>query len=310
MRRPFFLLVLTVAVLVGSGCRRADEGMGPGRFPPAPSAGALTVMSYNLDGFRYADRNADGQANNFKPEEQIAALVAVIAAARPDVVLVQEIGDAASLTLLRDRLADAGLSLRHLDHLPATAGPASLGLLSRHPILERAPETNLTYSIRRESYPVRRGFQQVDLDVPGWGPVRLVHVHLKSKTFHEAGHTEMRRNEARLLATHLRRLQRAEPDRPLLLCGDFSDTENSAAVREVIGQTADIQALPLADQHGDAWTRYSAAESGWFRHHFIMANTPARERLRENESGVIRDRMAAAASDHRPLVAVFTAKAP
>ena len=153
---------------------------------------------------------------------------------------------------------------------------------------------------------MQRGFQQVDIQTPGNATVRVVNVHLKSKVFHAAGQTEMRRNEARLLATHIRRLLREQPDIKLIVCGDFNDNLNSAAMRELTGRgDQELFALPLADRYGDAWTHFFARDHIYSRIDYMLVNSAMQSAWVTNRSGIVRDVRTYAASDHRPLFATF-----
>lgn len=299
------MAVLALMALVA--CSRQDPAEQP-YFPP-PSGDELSVMSYNLRMYRYTDRDEDGQDDDFKPESEIAPLIAMIRRANPDVLVLQELGDTATVIDLQDRLRAAGLDYPHVDHLNIAASYVNLGVLSRIPIVGRDPVTNLFYSIQGKSFPVLRGFQQVDLATGPGTTVRVVNVHLKSKMFHEAGQTEMRRNEARLLATELRKLERTMPGRPVLVCGDFNDTINSAAMRELLEQdNLAIEALPLDDPYGDRWSHYFRREDSYARIDYMLVNPPMKQRWVEEKSGIIRDPLTYQASDHRPLFSVFRAK--
>ncbi len=265
-------------------------------------------MSYNLRMYRNIDRDNDGQEDDFKPDTEINPLIEVIRRANPDILVLQELGDASTLTDLRNRLRAAGLDYPHYNHLDIAASYVTLGLLSRYPITGSEPLTNLFYSIQGRTFPVLRGFQQVDIEAGG-ATFRIVNVHLKAKTFHEAGQTEMRRNEARLLATQLRRLEREHPGKPTLVCGDFNDAYSSAAMRELIAQdNLALADLPLADPQGDRWTHYYQREDGYARIDYMLVNPAMQARWIEGKSGVIRDSLTYRASDHRPIFAVFQIK--
>jgi len=268
---------------------------------------SMAVMSYNLRQFRFADRDRDGQEDDFKPENEIQPLLELVAEAQPDILAVQELGDAATITLLQQRLRGAGIDFPHIDHVIGPNPHATLGILSRHPIVKREPATNQFYSIKGRSFPVQRGFQIVDVDVPGAFTVTVINVHLKSKVFHEAGQTEMRRNEARLLASLVRRLAETDPARRLIVCGDFNDAPPSAAMREVWEGTP-LTDLPLTDRYGDGWTHYYRHEQSHGRIDYMLVNEPMRALWIPERSGVVRDQRTYAASDHRPLVSVFRAR--
>lgn len=307
LRRVTGRAVIALAFALLAACARQDAAPPP-YFPP-PVGDEFSVMSYNLRMYRYTDRDEDGQEDDFKPESEIGPLLEMIRRANPDVLVLQELGDTATMNDLRDRLRTAGLDYPHADHLNLPESYVTLGLLSRFPIVARESVTNLFYSIQGRSFPVLRGFQQVDLATGPGTTVRVVNVHLKSKMFHEAGQTEMRRNEARLLATELRKLERTMAGRPVLVCGDFNDTYNSAAMRELLDQdNLSIEALPLEDPHGDRWSHYFRREDSYARIDYMLVNPVMKRRWVQEKSGIIRDPLTYQASDHRPLYGVFRAK--
>lgn len=301
----FAALALCALALVVS-CRRAADTPAP--YVPPPAADEFTVMSYNLRMFRYLDRDEDGQEDDFKPEEEIVPLLEIIRHASPDILAIQELGDAGSMETLRERLRSVGADYPYHDHVVGDGNHVSLGLLSRFPIVAREPITNLTYTIQDQTFPVLRGFQTVDLETSGGLRIRVVNVHLKSKMFHEAGQTEMRRNEARLLATQLRRMAKADPALHLVVCGDFNDGYNSAAMRELLNQeNLAIEDLRLTDPQGDRWTHYFRRDQTYARIDYILVNPAMKQRWVEEKSGIVRDPRTYAASDHRPVIATFKA---
>jgi len=309
MRLPRFRAVrfvgLLFVVLIPLSCQRSEPVT---RFYPPPTSDEFTVMSYNVRMYRYSDRDNDGQEDDFKPEEEIVPMLGLIRDANPDILVVQELGDAATLESLQQRLSAQGVNYPHRDHLPGVGDFVNLGILSRFPIVSRFPLTNLFYSIQGQSFPVLRGFQHVVIDVRGQS-IHVMNAHLKSKLFHEMGQTEMRRNEARLLASQLRRIIKERPDVRLVICGDFNDGYQSAALREIIAQeNLTIEDLRLQDQFGDVWTHYFRRDQTYSRIDYIMVNPAMKTRWIENKSGVIRDARTYEASDHRPIIATFTAK--
>lgn len=266
-------------------------------------------MSYNLRLFSYTDRDRDGQDDDFKPESEIAPLVDLICEISPDVLAVQELGLEDSLILLQQRLRECGMEYPYRDYLPNPTAFANLGVLSRFPITASDPQTNFSYSIKGRQFDVQRGFQQVDIQVGSDFSFRLINAHLKSKLFHESGQTEMRRNEARLLAAHVRRIQKSQPGLPLIVCGDFNDSYRSAAMRELIDERdTDLTDLQLEDLYGDRWTHFYRGEQSYARIDYILVNRTMQSLWVQDKSRVIRDRRTYQASDHRPIIAVFKAK--
>jgi len=273
-----------------------------------PSDGEFSIMSYNLKLFSYMDRDKDGQEDDFKPETEIAPLVALICEIKPDVLAVQELGLEDSLTLLQQRLKECGFEYTYRDSLVNPSAFANLGILSRFPITYSEPMTNYSYSIKGRNFDVQRGFQQVDIQVNPDFKFRLINVHLKSKLFHESGQTEMRRNEARLLAAHVRRLQKDSTNINLVICGDFNDSYRSAAMRELIGtDEINLIDLRLEDEFGDRWTHYYRGEQSYARIDYFLVNRNMESRWVDFKSGIVRDRRTYEASDHRPIISVFKA---
>lgn len=296
--RAWALGVLVLAV----SCARADRDANA-RY--APGSGEFSVMTYNLWRFSYEDRDRDGQKDNFKPDDQIEALVGVIRRAHPDVLAVQEMGDADSFAILENRLKKAGLDYPHTEHFTLPDATVGLGVLSRFPIVARNPITNETYTIGSEELPVQRGFLNVDIEVNKAYRFRLLVAHLKSKLYHPLGHTEMRRNEARLLNKHVRRMLNANPELNLVVVGDMNDNITSAAVRELIGAPPYLVDLRPSDHVGDIWSHFWEFQETYERIDYIFVSEAMLPEVVADKCHVVRDPAGHQASDHRPVVAVF-----
>lgn len=294
------LCPLALAVATVQAERPPDD-----RYRLAP--GEFSVMTYNLYRFSYEDRDHDGQKDNFKPDEQIRAVVQVIKNASPDVLAVEEIGDADSFQILRDRLSAAGLSYPHAEYVMRPEATVGLAVLSRFPIVGRNPITNETYTIASEELPVQRGFLNVDIQVNKDYRFRLIVAHLKSKLFHPLGQTEMRRNEARLLNKHVRRMLNRNPELNLVVVGDMNDTITSAALRELIGTPPYLIDLRPSDYVGDIWSHFWEFQESYERLDYIFVSEGMRPEVVAEKSHVVRDPAAYDASDHRPVMGVFSA---
>lgn len=301
-RRAFALAAALLAVLLG-----AHAHAQPGARPPRAADDEFTVMSYNLWRFSYEDRDRNGQKDNFKPEDQVAAVIAVITNVRPDVLAVQEIGDGDSFDILQRRLREAGLDLPHTEYFVLPHSTVGLGLLSRFPIVQRLNITNETYTLGGETMPVQRGFLCVDIQVNPRYKFRLLNAHLKSKLFHPAGQSEMRRNEARLLNKHVRRMSDRSKNLNMVVVGDLNDGITSATLREAIGRPPHLFDVRPRDYLGDFWTHLWDYQEVYTRIDYILVNAGMRNELVPEKSYLPRDPNAAIASDHRPVVAVFKA---
>ena len=273
----------------------------------AGAADTFSLMTYNLMRFSYEDRDKDGQKDNFKPEEQIAPLMEILKKAGPDVLAVQEIGDAASFTIFTQRVAAAGLDYPYHDYVMREESTVGLAVLSRFPIVARDPITNETYSIGSETLSVQRGFLNVDIQVNPAYRFRLLVAHLKSKLYTPMGQTEMRRNEARLLNKNVRRMLKTNPDLNLVVVGDMNDTITSAAMRELIGSPPVLLDLRPVDSVGDLWSHFWAYQESYERLDYILLSPGMEPEVVKEQCRVVREPTTFQASDHRPVVAVFKA---
>ncbi len=275
---------------------------------PARGQDEFSLMTYNLNRFSYEDRDRDGQKDNFKPEEEITAILAILKNNRPDVLAIQEIGDAASFAIFTQRVAAAGLVYPHQEYLMMPEATVGLAVLSRFPIVQRDPITNETYSIGEETLPVQRGFLNVAIEVNPAYRFRLLVAHLKSKRFHPLGQTEMRRNEARLLSKNIRRILDQDPDLNLVLAGDLNDHIRSAALRELVGKQPMLHDLRPRDALGDLWSHYWDQEETYARLDYLLVSDGMKPEVVTGRCRVVSDPLTRVASDHRPVVAVFKAR--
>ena len=273
----------------------------------AGAADTFSLMTYNLMRFSYEDRDKDGQKDNFKPEEQIAPLMEILKKTAPDVLAVQEIGDAASFTIFTQRVAATGLDYPYHDYVMREESTVGLAVLSRFPIVARDPITNETYSIGSETLSVQRGFLNVDIQVNPDYRFRLLVAHLKSKLYTPMGQTEMRRNEARLLNKNVRRMLRTSPALNLAVVGDMNDTITSAAMRELIGSPPVLLDLRPVDSVGDLWSHFWAYQESYERLDYILISPGMEPEVVKEQCRVVREPFTFQASDHRPVMAVFKA---
>ncbi|HRZ11131.1 MAG TPA: endonuclease/exonuclease/phosphatase family protein [Kiritimatiellia bacterium] len=298
---------LAGCLLLLASCGRAPEPP-----PPAPPAAAadetFSVMSFNLHLYGLADRTGTGRLEP-KPDEERAAVVAVIARERPDILAVQEIGDPSVLAEFRDALARAGLDYPHAEYLQRGQSELNLAVLSRFPITDRQPHVDDQYTLGQAEVLVLRGFLDVEIEVGPEYRFRLLGAHLKSKVFHALGQTEMRRNEARLLNKHIRGYLKDRPDINLLVVGDFNDTPASAALREVMGsQQQYARDLRPPDEVGDVWTYFSPGDDNYSRIDYMLASEGMWPETVVERTRAIRHPLGALASDHRAILGVFRAR--
>ncbi len=303
-------LAAVLSVALACGCRPPPVP-GPATREPAgaPAAGEFSVATYNLARYTLDDRDRDGQRNDPKPAGERAAQASLLARLRPDVLAVQEIGPAEVFEGLRGDLRAGGLEFPHVEHVIRPGSDLGLAVFSRFPIVERTPRMDDTYRIGETNLPVLRGFADVVIEpAPGYR-FRLIVAHLKSKVYHPLGQTEMRRNEARLLANHVRRALRGNPATNLLVVGDLNDSPDSAPLHEILGNgSTRLIDLRPADVVGDVWTHQGRGVDIYSRIDYVLASPGMALEFVRDRSRAVRDPAVPEASDHRPLFAVFTAR--
>jgi hypothetical protein len=134
--------------------------------------------------------------------------------------------------------------------------------------------------------------------------VTVVVTQLKSKDFHPAGQTEMRRNEARLLGNRLQR--RDEPRGRVLVAAHLADQPHSRPWDELAGPGGcGLTDLRPTDGSGNAWTERETEADGCARSDYLFADPALAARAPGGARRIIRDPEAAAGSRHAPLVVVF-----
>lgn len=269
-------------------------------------------MLYPLDGWHPRDRDGDGQCNDPKPAEERRAALDLIARVRPDVLAVLETGAPPMLAELIDGLRRRGLAYGHVAHLQREGADPAMAVLSRYAISERRPHLDDRFAMGDERLPVRNGFLEVVVEPPGGRPLTLLLAQLQAKSFHALGQTDVRRNEARLLGNHVRRALREREGADVLVAGALNDTPDSAPLREIAGERGErLLDLRPCDPFGDAWTWHDRATDLHARTDYLLASPSLHARLDPARTRAVRDPLAAAASSHRPLVAVFrTSESP
>ena len=291
---------LTTTLVLLASCHSRDS------YPSDPAAGAFTVMTWNLSAFGLEDRDGDGQLNDPKPDDARDAICSVLLEARADVVALQEMGNPGLFERFRDDLRSRGLDYPFHEILQVGSGEKNLAVLSRFPVVSHRLHTADRYAIGAEQLPVTRGFLEVEIAVDAHRPFRLLAAHLPDKTVHPLGQTEMRRNEARLLGNHVRRILRENPSAPLVVAGDLGDDPTSAAVREILGEPPfRMTDLRPCDPDGNAWTVFFPGIDRYERRDYLLCSESMLVRQAPAQACVVHHPRLAAASDHRPLLAVF-----
>jgi len=271
----------------------------------------LTFCSYNLKNWLTMDR-FDMQTYKTlpsapKPEDERVRVVKILAAIKPDILGVCEIGNADDLADLQKRLKAAGIDLPHTELAHGGDETRRLAILSRLPIKLRNSQTDLKYQLGAQTLPFQRGILHVTIPITPTFDLHCVGVHLKSKReITEADQAQMRRNEARLLRKHLDSIFTQEPGARILAYGDFNEHRNEPAIGDIIGspRTSDtaMQDVWLKDIDGEVWTHFWDAADIYARLDYCFASRLLRPHLDYRGCYIYSARDFDKASDHRPLV--------
>lgn len=286
--------------------------------PAAPSTHPVTAQSgegfrfvaYNVENWLTMDRYVDREMHRGapKPDAEKAAVVRILTAHTPDVIGLCEIGTAADLEEIREKLKAAGLDLPHSHYTGGTDSVRHLGLLSRFPIVSTAKPAETEFRLNGQTFGINRGILDATLKARG-KTYRFLGVHLKSKRdIEEADQEEIRVHEARLLRRHVDAILAKDPDARLIVYGDFNDTRPTRAFKSVTGSYNSpgyLTALPAKDSRGHAWTHHWAPHDIYSRIDFITVTRALRPELDFQNSYIIDDPGWEEASDHRAILAIF-----
>jgi endonuclease/exonuclease/phosphatase family metal-dependent hydrolase len=139
----------------------------------------------------------------------------------------------------------------------------------------------------------------------------------------EADEADLRLEEAKILREKIDALLAAKPSLNLVVLGDFNDLHDSQPVKTVLGRgkKALVDTRP-AERNGDhqpasdrrlaartvTWTHFYAKEDLYSRMDYICLSPGMAREWDPNETYVLALPDWGLASDHRPLVATFTAE--
>lgn len=280
----------------------------PPLIPGIPSADPQLVLftAWNLKNFLHiAVPPLEGSTEKSKPAKEIAAVVSLLTAVRPDILGVCEMGSTADLAILQSDLKKAGLNLPNSEWVEGADTTRHLALLSRFPIIARQPVTNQRYLLDDSQFPVQRGFLDVTVQVHADYQLRLVGVHLKSRLdTPEADQELMRRNEAQLLRQHIDAVLLAAPETNLMVYGDFNDSRDQPsikAIKGIRGATNALSEIPAGDDSGERWTFYYPTADEYSRIDFLMASSALMPEVKQGSAFLPGGNAWSRASDHRPV---------
>ncbi|MBA4150457.1 MAG: endonuclease/exonuclease/phosphatase family protein [Verrucomicrobia bacterium] len=280
---------------------------------------SVRIATYNVE--NYLDLAGGGR--KAKPEESKAKIREMIQALNADVVALQEMGSTNALLELRASLKKSGVDYPHWEHITGYDTNIHVAVLSKYPFSARRSHTKDNFLLSGRRFQISRGFLEVDVQVKPDYSFTLLSAHLKSKRpVSYADQAEFRLEEAKLLREKVDARFAANPNANIIVLGDFNDTKDASSTRAVIGRgkTALIDTRP-AEKNGDnipaersgydprniSWTHFYGKEDSYSRIDYILISPGmAREWIKE-ETYIPNIANWGLGSDHRPIVATFSA---
>jgi len=295
-----------------TGAARASVGS-----PEPGGERTLRLASFNVENYL----NGTAPKGRAKSPESKREVRRSICAINPDVLALQEMGDADTLAELRDSLRAEGCDFPHWEHIAGHDADIHLAILSKLPFLARRPHSHESFLLHGRRFRVRRGFGEVDLEAGSGHAFTLITAHLKSANpIPEADEAELRLAEAKLLREKIDARLAAAPETRLIVLGDFNDTQDSAVIRTVMGQEPHrlIDTRPAEGQgqafvkptdpgalRTVAWTNYHPKEDAYTRIDYVLISRNLAPDWLPGKSYVLAWPNWGIASDHRPIVAAF-----
>jgi endonuclease/exonuclease/phosphatase family metal-dependent hydrolase len=277
-------------------------------------AETFRIATYNVE--NYLD--APAQRRHVKSAESRAKVVESIIAIKPDVVALQEMGEASALAELRSSLKTNGLELPFTERVTGYDTNIHVAILSRLPFIALRPHTNDDFLLDGRRFRVSRGFAEVEIQVNSNYSFTLIAAHLKSKRpIPQADEADLRYEEAKVLRERIDALFATNGNINLVVLGDLNDSKDSKSIKEIIGRGRHklVDTRP-AERNGDSppangqprnisWTHYYAVEDTYARFDYILVSPGmAREWVRA-ETFIATIPNWGVGSDHRPLVVTF-----
>jgi len=289
---------------------------------------AAATVNLRADTFRVATYNVENyldQPTATRGEVKSAAAKAKvresIRAMHPDVIALEEMGTTNALMELRGSLKAEGEDFPYWEHINGPDPSIHVAVLSKFPIIARHPHPTENFLLDGRSFPVSRGFAEVQIQARPNFTFTLIAAHLKSKRpVPDADEGEERLGEARVLRGIVDGLLRANPDLPLIVLGDMNDVKNADSTRALMGRgKLKLTDTRPAERNGDntpgssarmeprniTWTDYYAKEDSYSRIDYILLSRAMVDHWLPAETYVATISNWGAGSDHRPIVAGF-----
>ncbi|MDB6122095.1 MAG: Endonuclease/exonuclease/phosphatase [Pedosphaera sp.] len=285
------------------------------------AADTFRIATYNVE--NYLDEPTS--TRRVKPDESKAKVRESILALKPDVIALQEMGTTNALLELQASLKSKGLDLPYWEHITGYDTNIHIAILSKFPFTARHPHTNDNFLLTGRRFRVSRGFAEVEIKPTTNYSFTLISAHLKSRRpVPVADEAELRLEEAKILREKIDQHLAADPNINLVVLGDFNDLHDTKPIKTIRGPRGKKSLIDTrpAERNGDeqphsdrrlaarniAWTHFYAVEDTYSRVDYLLLSHGMAREWNTNDTYVLSIPNWGTASDHRPLVATFTAE--
>ena len=278
---------------------------------------AFSVASYNVDGYRLSP------ADRWSPKPLLAraAVAEVIRRAQPNLLALQEVGSPQALESLSKNLLELGLEYPFREFLQTESQKIHCAVLSQFPIVANRSDPSAEFALYGQSFQVLRGVMELDIEAPGGYQFTLFNVHLKSKIpARYADSADYRETEAKVLRQKISQILQKNPNRNILVAGDFNDFPRSKTLRQIQGKgrhrlwdarPTESKNKPTASgsnpkkSTGVSWTYYFPGEDAYLRYDYLLISAGMKREWLEDRSIIPWHPQWNLASDHRLILAEF-----
>lgn len=289
----------TTAGAGGSGGAGGDGGQGN-----TGAVGELRVMNWNTRNFFNDVADSPGTQETVKTpaqyEAQVTAVAAMIASFDPDVVVFAEVENQSVLDAVDEALGGVYPERR----VTESNDPRGIDIaaMSRVAFSEVVTHTDDEFSVVGTGGPFYRYARDCVEYHFTWGgrPIVLLGVHFISKG--PPDQPERRLAEAQYTRAIANSLMESDPERGVIVLGDFNDVPQSQPWVYMIGNPPDefTDAALLAP---DPWTFLYNGNQELIDHQ--ISNPVMAERLREDSVVIPHGNQVTAGSDHSPIFAIY-----
>jgi len=283
-------------------------------FSSNGGAEKIRVASYNVENYLVMDRMVSGrwQEDYPKPLKERRIIRSVINQTNPDILAIQEMGEAVYLQeLWGDLNRTKGTEFKYSAWLTGQeeGEKRHLALLSKIPFTRKDEPKDLSFKYFEGRRSPSRGLLEVEFKT-GDTKWSLFNLHLKSKWTERPDDPEAairREREARAIRDYIRTKFPPYTDPHYLVLGDFNDHKNSAPLRRFlqVNNSSLTQMIQCSDQQGHFWTHYWDKQDSYARFDYLLASPQLFKKLAPDSAKIGGFHLCLLGSDHRIVFADF-----